>query len=125
MRRLQAQSPTKTHTVAHTLFSFSLAFESINKINRTRHTPNRNKRGSVEGGRWELGEGQGPHLHEQDLVRTIRDTGERERGAHRDTEGGWAGFTHTTGSQGFLSRIGQVAPGGTGAGAGLLLVALS
>ena len=57
--------------------------------------------------------------------RTIRDTGERERGAHRDTEGGWAGFTHTTGSQGFLSRIGQVAPGGTGAGAGLLLVALS
>ena len=31
----------------------------------------------------------------------IRDTGERERGAHRDTEGGWAGFTHTTGpSQG-------------------------
>ena len=43
----------------------------------------------------------------------------------RDTEGGWAGFTHTTGSQGFLSRIGQVAPGGTGAGAGLLLVALS
>ena len=49
-----------------------------------------------------------------------------ERGAHRDTEGGWAGFTaHTTGSQGLLSRIGQVAPGGTGAGAGLLLVALS
>ena len=72
-----------------------------------------------------VGEGQGPHLHEQDLVRTIRDTGERERGAHRDTEGGWAGFTLTTGSQGFLSRIGQVAPGGTGAGAGLLLVALS
>ena len=72
-----------------------------------------------------VGEGQGPHLHEQDLVRTIRDTGERERGAHRDTGGGWAGFTHTTGSQGFLSRIGQVAPGGTGAGAGLLLVALS
>ena len=73
-----------------------------------------------------MGEGQGPHLREQDLVRTIRDTGgERERGAHRDTEGGWAGFTHTTGSQGFLSRIGQVAPGGTGAGAGLLLVALS
>ena len=70
-------------------------------------------------------EGQGPNLHEQDLVRTIRDTGERERGAHRDTEGGWAGFTLTTGSQGFLSRIGQVAPGGTGAGAGLLLVALS
>ena len=71
-------------------------------------------------------EGQGPHLREQDLVRTIRDTGERKRGAHRDTEGGWAGFTaHTTGSQGFLSRIGQVAPGGTGAGAGLLLVALS
>ena len=67
----------------------------------------------------------GPHLHEQDLGRTIRDTGEREWGAHRDTEGGWAGFTHTTGSQGFLSRIGQVAPGGTGAGAGLLLVALS
>ena len=65
------------------------------------------------------------HLHEQDRLRTIRDTGERERGAHRDTEGGWAGFTHTTGSQGFLSRIGQVAPGGTGAGAGLLLVALS
>ena len=52
-------------------------------------------------------EGQGPHLREQDLVRTIRDTGERERGAHRDTEGGWAGFTHTTGSQGFPSRIGQ------------------
>ena len=25
-----------------------------------------------------VGEGQGPHLHEQDLVRTIRDTGERE-----------------------------------------------
>ena len=72
-----------------------------------------------------MGGGQGPHLHEQDLGRTIRDTGERERGAHRDTEGGWAGFTHTTGSQGFLSRIGQVAPGGTGAGAGLLLVALS
>ena len=72
-----------------------------------------------------VGEGQGPHLREQDLVRAIRDTGERERGAHRDTEGGWAGFTHTTGSQGFLSRIGQVAPGGTGAGAGLLLVALS
>ena len=69
--------------------------------------------------------GQGPHLHEQDFGRTIRDTGEREWGAHRDTEGGWAGFTHTTGSQGFLSRIGQVAPGGTGAGAGLLLVALS
>ena len=67
----------------------------------------------------------GPHLHEQDLGRTIRDTGEREWGAHRDTEGGWAGFTHTTGSQGFLSRIGRVAPGGTGAGAGLLLVALS
>ena len=64
-----------------------------------------------------MGEGQGPHPHEQDLVRTIRDTGERERGAHRDTEGGWAGFTHTTGSRGFLSRIGQVAPGGTGAGA--------
>ena len=72
-----------------------------------------------------MGGGQGPHLHEQDLGRTIRDTGERERGAHRDTEGGWAGFTHTTGSQGFLSRIGQVAPGGTGAGAGLLLAALS
>ena len=54
-----------------------------------------------------MGEGQGPHLHEQDLGRTIRDTGERERGAHRDTEGGWAGFTHTTGSQGFPSRIGQ------------------
>ena len=52
-------------------------------------------------------------------------TGDREWGAHRDTEGGWAGFTHTTGSQGFLSRIGRVAPGGTGAGAGLLLVALS
>ena len=67
----------------------------------------------------------GPHLHEQDLGRTIRDTGEREWGAHRNTEGGWAGFTHTTGSQGFLSRIGRVAPGGTGAGAGLLLVALS
>ena len=66
-----------------------------------------------------------PHLHEQGLGRTIRETGERERGAHRDTEGGWAGFTHTTGSQGFLSRIGQVAPGGTGASAGLLLVALS
>ena len=30
------------------------------------------------------------------------DTGERERGG--DTEGGWAGLTHTTGSQGFLSR---------------------
>ena len=72
-----------------------------------------------------VGEGQGPHLHEQDLGRTIRDTGEREWGAHRNTEGGWAGFTHTTGSQGFLSRIGRVAPGGTGAGAGLLLVALS
>ena len=71
-----------------------------------------------------MGGGQGPHLHEQDLVRTTRDTGERERGAHRDTEGGWAGFTHTTGSQGFLC-IGRVAPGGTGAGAGLLLVALS
>ena len=60
-----------------------------------------------------MGGGQGPHLHEQDLGRTIRDTGERERGAHRDTvtEGGGlgrsgAGFTHTTGSQGFLSRIG-------------------
>ena len=66
---------------------------------------------------WE--EDRSPPLHEQDLGRTIRDTGERERGAHRDTEGGWAG------SQGFLSRIGQVAPGGTGAGAGLLLVALS
>ena len=66
-----------------------------------------------------MGGGQGPHLHEQDLGRTIRDTGERERGAHRDTEGGWAG------SQGFLSRIGRVAPGGTGAGVGLLLVALS
>ena len=51
-----------------------------------------------------MGEGQGPHLREQDLGRTIRDTGERERGAHRDTEGGWAGFTHTTGSQGFPSR---------------------
>ena len=62
---------------------------------------------------------------EQDFGRTIRDTGEREWGAHRDTEGGWAGFTHTTVSQGFLSRIGRVAPGGTGAGAGLLLVALS
>ena len=72
-----------------------------------------------------MGGGQGPHLHEQDLGRTIRDTGEREWGAHRDTEEDWAGFTHTTGSQGFLSRIGQVAPGGTGAGAGLLLVALS
>ena len=58
------------------------------------------KRGMRMGGR-----GQGPHLHEQDLGRTIRDTGEREWGAHRDTEGGWAGFTHTTGSQGFLSRI--------------------
>ena len=34
-----------------------------------------------------MGEGQGPHLHEQDLGRTIRDTGEREWGAHRDTEG--------------------------------------
>ena len=43
--------------------------------------------------------------HELDLVRTIRDTGERERGAHRDTEGGWAGFTLTTGSQGFLREI--------------------
>ena len=39
-----------------------------------------------------MGEGQGPHLHEQDFGRTIRDTGEREWGAHRDTEGGWAGF---------------------------------
>ena len=37
------------------------------------------------------GGGQGPHLREQDLGRTIRDTGEREWGAHRasrDTEGG-------------------------------------
>ena len=35
------------------------------------------------------------HSHEQDFGRTwtstIRDTGEREWGAHRDTEGGWAG----------------------------------
>ena len=31
-----------------------------------------------------------PTVREQDLVRTIRDTGERERGAHRDTEGGGA-----------------------------------
>ena len=31
----------------------------------------------------------------------------------------------TTGSQGFPSRIGRVAPGSTAAGAGLLLVALS
>ena len=48
-------------------------------------------------------------LHGILVGRTIRDgdTGERERGAHRDTEGGWAGFTHTTGSQGFPSRIGQ------------------
>ena len=73
-----------------------------------------------------MGEGQGPHLREQDLVRTIRDTGERERGAHRDTEGGGLGRVHPHDrSQGFRSRIGQVAPGGTGAGAGLLLVALS
>ena len=74
-----------------------------------------------------MGGGQGPYLHEQDFGRTIsiRDTGEREWGAHRDTEGGWAAFTHTTGSQGFPSRIGQVAPAATGAGAGLLLVALS
>ena len=71
-----------------------------------------------------MGEGEGPHLHEQDLGRTIRDTGEREWGAHRDSEGGWAGwFTHTTGSpaEGFLSlviqSIGRVAPGGTAAGA--------
>ena len=34
-----------------------------------------------------MGRGQGPHL-EQDFGRTIRDTGERERGAHRDTERG-------------------------------------
>ena len=43
-----------------------------------------------------MAEGQGPHLREQDLVRTIRDTGEREWGAHRDTEGGWGGFTRTS-----------------------------
>ena len=56
-----------------------------------------------------MGGGQGPYLHEQDLGRTIRDTG--EWGAHRDTEGGWAAFTHTTGSQaaqGFPSRIAGV-----------------
>ena len=49
----------------------------------------------------------GPYLHEQDLVRTIRDTGEREWGAHRDTEGGWAGFDphDRAGSQEFPSRI--------------------
>ena len=47
-----------------------------------------------------------------------------ERGAHRDTEGGWAGFTRRTGSiPGIplsLVYIGQVAcmhaPGGTGGG---------
>ena len=33
-----------------------------------------------------MGRGQGPHLHEQDFGRMIRDTGEREWGAHRDTE---------------------------------------
>ena len=37
------------------------------------------------------GEDRVPTLHEQDFGRTIRDTGERERGAHRNTEGGWAG----------------------------------
>ena len=43
----------------------------------------------------------GPHLHEQDFGRTIRDTqgnGSGDWGAHRDTEGererGWAGRVH-------------------------------
>ena len=40
-----------------------------------------------------MGGGQGPYLHEQDFGRTIRDTGEREWGVHRDnTEGGWPGL---------------------------------
>ena len=52
------------------------------KINKT-DTPNK---------RWEK-DRVPPHLREQDLGRTSRDTGERERGAHRDTEGGWAGPT--------------------------------
>ena len=37
---------------------------------------------------WEKDRDQGPHLHEQDLARTFRDTGERrsgERIGHRDT----------------------------------------
>ena len=39
-----------------------------------------------------MGRGQGPHLHdEQDFGRTIRDTGEREWGAHRDTSGAGQG----------------------------------
>ena len=49
-----------------------------------------------------MGRGQGPQdLHEQDFGRTIgrdtglRGTGVREWGSHRDTEGGWAGFTPT------------------------------
>jgi len=31
-----------------------------------------------------MGGGQGPYLHEQDFGRTIRDTGERDWGAHRE-----------------------------------------
>ena len=46
------------------------------------------------------------------------------RGAHRGTEGGWAGFTHTTGPQGFPSRIGQARRAAPGAGAGCALLVL-
>ena len=41
-----------------------------------------------------VGEGQGPHLREQDLVRTIRVTGERERGGSASRHGGGMGRVH-------------------------------
>jgi len=43
------------------------------------------------------------HLTAPDSLTARAQNGTREWGAHRDTEGGWAGFIHTTGSQGFIS----------------------
>ena len=44
---------------------------------------------------------QGSDTHRKNKTKSHRGTG--AWGAHRDTEGGWGGFTHTTGSQGFPS----------------------
>jgi len=104
VRSPSAGLPTRHGARARPRLKFCFEYTLVKK-KENRHT----KRG--------MGGGQGPHLHEQGILEQCKDdqghrrvTGEREWGAHRDTEGGWAGFTHTTVSQGFLSRIGRVAP---------------
>jgi len=77
-----------------------------------------------------MGGGQGPHLHERAGSWKEGRSGTQGNGSGERTSasrhGGGLGRVHPHDRvPGFPSRIGRVAPGGTGAGAGLLLVALS